>query len=116
MEEVKLHVFPVSRPSPRFTMSALRVAFEVHSVHWVSSLVKAAGCWINLNCRVLDTKDCAALHFTLHNCDSVKLSLLWSSLPAEGLESIVSLLHRISQLRYVMPSVCPWWLYYRGGG
>ncbi|XP_048880405.1 uncharacterized protein LOC125748407 isoform X2 [Brienomyrus brachyistius] len=88
----------LKRPSPRFTMSALREAFEVHSVHSVSSLVKAVGGWINLNSRVMDNKDCAALQFTLRNCKSVKLSLLWSSLPEGALESIVSLLHRVSKL------------------
>ncbi|XP_048860135.1 uncharacterized protein LOC125727462 [Brienomyrus brachyistius] len=88
----------LKRPSPRFTMSALREAFEVHSVHSVSSLVKAVGGWINLNSRDMDNKDCAALQFTLRNCESVKLSLLWSSLPEGALESIVSLLHRVSKL------------------
>lgn len=54
---------------------------------------------IDLNCTELDSKDCDALLFILRHSEGVKLKLLWSSIPTEGIQSILYMLHTVSDLR-----------------
>ncbi|KAM6892820.1 uncharacterized protein PEZ65_022873 [Lycodopsis pacificus] len=46
----------------------------------------------------MDSVDCAALLFTLRHSDRVKLNLLWTSVPAEEVESILFMLDKVSQI------------------
>ncbi|KAG9338626.1 hypothetical protein JZ751_025464 [Albula glossodonta] len=86
------------RLNSRFMMAALREIFEMGAGDLVSSLVKSAGNWINLNKRVLDSHDCAALRFILSHTDCVGLSLIWASITEEEIQRTVPLLTRVSQL------------------
>ncbi|KAK7172145.1 hypothetical protein R3I93_004447 [Phoxinus phoxinus] len=72
--------------------------YETRSPQYVSSLMSSAGSDINLNGRVLDSVHCAALRFTLEQCNTVKLNLLWTSVPEEALESFLPLLSRVTHL------------------
>ncbi|XP_056121945.1 uncharacterized protein LOC130100499 [Rhinichthys klamathensis goyatoka] len=72
--------------------------YEICSPQYVSSLMSSAGNDINLSGRVLDSVHCAALRFTLENCNTVKLNLLWTSIPEEELESFLPLLSRVTPL------------------
>jgi len=85
--------------SPSFTLSIIMEIYETRSPQYVSSLMSSAGNDINLNGRVLDSVHCAALRFTLENCNTVKLSLLWTSIPEGELESFLPLLSRVTRLR-----------------
>lgn len=88
------------RLSPSFTLSIIMEIYETRFPQYVSSLMSSAGNDINLNGRVLDSVHCAALRFTLQHCNTVKLNLLWTSIPAEELESFLPLLSRVTQLRF----------------
>nr|XP_024654434.1 uncharacterized protein LOC106674472 [Maylandia zebra] len=86
------------RPSPSFVMSSIRELYRAHDSHAVPSLLRSLGHAINLSCRELDSVDCAALIFILKHGDGVKLNLLWTSIPAEGAESILFMLDNVSHL------------------
>uniref|UniRef100_A0AAX7U0S2 NACHT domain-containing protein n=1 Tax=Astatotilapia calliptera TaxID=8154 RepID=A0AAX7U0S2_ASTCA len=86
------------RPSPSFVMSSIRELYRAHDSHAVPSLLRSLGHVINLSCRELDSVDCAALIFILKHGDRVKLNLLWTSIPAEGAESILFMLDKVSHL------------------
>ncbi|XP_042071102.1 uncharacterized protein LOC121811803 isoform X3 [Haplochromis burtoni] len=86
------------RPSPSFVMSSIRELYRAHDSHAVPSLLRSLGHVINLSCRELDSVDCAALIFILKHGDRVKLNLLWTSIPAEGAESILFMLDNVSHL------------------
>ncbi|CAI5638620.1 unnamed protein product [Oreochromis niloticus] len=86
------------RPSPSFVMSSIRELYRAHDSHAVPSLLRSLGHVINLSCRELDSVDCAALIFILKHGDGVKLNLLWTSIPAEGVESILFMLDKVSHL------------------
>ncbi|XDV31880.1 hypothetical protein PO909_002815, partial [Leuciscus waleckii] len=94
LERIKL-----KRLSPSFTLSIIMEIYESRSPQYVSSLMSSAGNDINLSGRVLDSVHCAALRFTLENCNTVKLNLFWTSVPEEELESFLPLLSRVTQLR-----------------
>ncbi|XP_063323367.1 uncharacterized protein LOC134620941 [Pelmatolapia mariae] len=86
------------RPSPSFAMSSIRELYRAHDSHAVPSLLRSFGHVINLSSRELDSVDCAALIFILKHGDGVKLNLLWTSIPAEGVESILFMLDKVSHL------------------
>ncbi|XP_063325343.1 uncharacterized protein LOC134624307 isoform X2 [Pelmatolapia mariae] len=86
------------RPSPSFVMSSIREIYRAHNSHAVPSLLRSLGPVINLSCRKLDSVDCAALIFILKHGDGVRLNLLWTSIPAEGVESILLMLDNVSHL------------------
>ncbi|CAI5657212.1 unnamed protein product [Oreochromis niloticus] len=86
------------RPSPSFVMSSIRELNRAHNSHAVPSLLRSLGHVINLSCRKLDSVDCAALIFVLKHGDGVRLNLLWTSIPAEGVESILLMLDNVSHL------------------
>ncbi|XP_027867483.1 uncharacterized protein LOC114141201 [Xiphophorus couchianus] len=93
-----LHRMVIQRPSPSFVRTSIREIFRTHPSHMISWLLRSLDLVINLNCTELDSKDCDALLFILRHSDGVKLKLLWSSIPAEGIQSILSVLHRVSDL------------------
>ncbi|XP_014894055.1 uncharacterized protein LOC106951188 isoform X2 [Poecilia latipinna] len=86
------------RPSPSFVRTSIKEIFRTHHSHLIPGLLRSLGHVINLNCTELDSEDCDALLFILRHSDGVKLKLLWSSIPAEGIQSILSLLHTVSDL------------------
>ncbi|XP_059390056.1 protein NLRC5-like isoform X3 [Carassius carassius] len=88
----------LKRLSPSFTLSIIMEIYETHFPQYVSSLMSSVKNYINLNGRVLDSVHCAALRFTLQHCNTVKLNLLWTSIPAEELESFLPLLRRVTHL------------------
>uniref|UniRef100_A0A673M3D7 Si:ch211-281l24.3 n=1 Tax=Sinocyclocheilus rhinocerous TaxID=307959 RepID=A0A673M3D7_9TELE len=88
----------LKRLSPSFTLSIIMEIYETRFPQYVSSLMSSIGNDINLNARVLDSVRCAALRFTLEHCNTVKLNLLWTSIPEEELESFLPLLSRVKQL------------------
>ncbi|CAB1318910.1 unnamed protein product [Coregonus sp. 'balchen'] len=85
--------------SSQFERTALREIHEQRAGHLVNSLVRSSDEWINLNNLVLNHDDCEALRFALHYSDGVKLNLLLTIIPKEEMESILTLLHRVSELR-----------------
>ncbi|XP_023185164.1 uncharacterized protein LOC111607605 isoform X2 [Xiphophorus maculatus] len=93
-----LHRMVIQRPSPSFVRTSIREIFRTHPSHMISWLLRSLDLVINLNCTELDSKDCDALLFILRHSDGVKLKLLWSSIPAEGIQSILSMLHTVSDL------------------
>lgn len=96
------HIFNqqfVFRPSPSFVMTSIRELHRARARHAVPSLLRSLDHVISLSSRQLDSEDCAALIFILTHGDAVKLNLLWTSIPAEGAESILSMLDRVSDLR-----------------
>ncbi|CAI5638731.1 unnamed protein product [Oreochromis niloticus] len=86
------------RPSPSFVLSSIRELYRAHDSPAVPSLLRSFGHVINLSSRELDSVDCAALIFILKHGDGVKLNLLWTSIPAEGVESILFMLDKVSHL------------------
>ncbi|KAL1261145.1 hypothetical protein QQF64_008972, partial [Cirrhinus molitorella] len=88
----------LKRLSPSFTLSIIQQIYKTCFPQYVSSLMSSAKNDINLNGRVLDSVHCAALHFTLEHCNTIKLNLLWASIPEEELESFLPLLSRVKQL------------------
>lgn len=87
------------RPSPSFVRTSIREISRAHSSHMTPWLLRSLDHVINLSCTELDSEDCAALLFILRHSDGVKLKLMWSSIPAEGIQSILCLLHTVSDLR-----------------
>ncbi|KAK9962549.1 hypothetical protein ABG768_007907, partial [Culter alburnus] len=88
----------LKRLSPSFTLSIIMEIYETRFPQYVSSLMSSAGNDINLSGRVLDSVQCAALRFTLEHCNTVKLNLLWTSIPEEELESFLPLFSRVTRL------------------
>ncbi|XP_048015935.1 uncharacterized protein LOC125248253 [Megalobrama amblycephala] len=88
----------LKRLSPSFTLSIIMEIYETRFPQYVSSLMSSAGNDINLSGRVLDSVQCAALRFTLEHCNTVKLNLLWTSIPEEELESFLPLISRVTRL------------------
>ncbi|XP_065104812.1 uncharacterized protein [Paramisgurnus dabryanus] len=87
------------RISPRFVRAALREIYQKRAGHLIVKLLQSSADLINLCMRELDSTDCKALCFALHYSDGVKLNLLNSVIPSNETESIVKLLHRVSDLR-----------------
>ncbi|XP_008295205.1 uncharacterized protein LOC103368577 isoform X2 [Stegastes partitus] len=87
------------RPSPSFMMASIRELYRAHASHMVPSLLRSLDHVINLSCRELDSVDFAALLFTLRHSDGVKLNLLWTFIPTEGIQSLLFTLDKVSQLR-----------------
>ncbi|XP_030601091.1 uncharacterized protein LOC115791115 [Archocentrus centrarchus] len=104
VEENFSHLLPFldrlvfKRPSPSFVLSAIRHIHEAHSSHSVPSLLRSLDHVISLTCTELDSVDFSALLFILHHSDGVKLNLLWTSIPAENMESLLFTLDKVSQL------------------
>uniref|UniRef100_A0A8C1HLQ5 NACHT domain-containing protein n=1 Tax=Cyprinus carpio carpio TaxID=630221 RepID=A0A8C1HLQ5_CYPCA len=95
------HQGPLSiKISPRFVRAALKEIYQNHAGHLIVKLVKSSANLINLCMRELDSTDCKALCFALHYSDGVKLNLLNSVIPNNETDSIVKLLHRVSDLRH----------------
>ncbi|XP_016520821.1 uncharacterized protein LOC103129713 isoform X1 [Poecilia formosa] len=93
-----LHRMVIQRPSPSFVRTSIKEIFRTHHSHLIPGLLRSLGHVINLNCTELDSEDCDALLFILRHSDGVKLKLLWSSIPAEGIQSILYMLHTVSDL------------------
>ncbi|KAL3999945.1 Ig heavy chain Mem5-like protein [Sarotherodon galilaeus] len=104
LEENFSHLLPFldrivfQRSSPSFVLSAIRHIHKAHSNHSVPGLLRSLGHVINLTCTELDSDDFSALLFILHHSDTVKLNLLWTSIPAESTESVLFGLDKVSQL------------------
>ncbi|XP_056243186.1 uncharacterized protein LOC130176247 isoform X2 [Seriola aureovittata] len=86
------------RSSPGFVLTAIRETYRAHASHIVPSLLRSFDHVINLTCRELDSVDCAAVLFTLTHGDRVTLKLLWTSIPAGEIQSILFTLDKVSQL------------------
>ncbi|XP_014891255.1 uncharacterized protein LOC106949503 [Poecilia latipinna] len=86
------------RPSPSLVRTSIRQICRDHSSHLIPGLLRSLGHVINLNCTELDSEDCDALLFILRHSDGVKLKLMWSSMPAGGVQSVLCLLHSVSDL------------------
>ncbi|XP_038158238.1 uncharacterized protein LOC119794668 isoform X2 [Cyprinodon tularosa] len=93
-----LHRMVLQRPRPSFVRTSIREISRALSSHMIPALLRSLDHVIDLNCTELDSEDCAALLFILRHSDGVKLKLLWSSIPAEGIQSILHLLHKVSDL------------------
>ncbi|XP_043966318.1 uncharacterized protein LOC122827429 isoform X6 [Gambusia affinis] len=94
-----LHRMVIERPSPSFVRTSIREIFRTHpSYHTITGLLRSLDHVIDLNCTELDSKDCDALLFILRHSEGVKLKLLWSSIPTEGIQSILYMLHTVSDL------------------
>ncbi|XP_015258675.1 PREDICTED: uncharacterized protein LOC107103468 [Cyprinodon variegatus] len=93
-----LHRMVLQRPRPSFVRTSIREISRALSSHMIPGLLRSLDHVINLSCTELDSEDCAALLFILRHSDGVKLKLLWSSIPAEGIQSILHLLHKVSDL------------------
>ncbi|XP_047211831.1 uncharacterized protein LOC124861907 isoform X2 [Girardinichthys multiradiatus] len=93
-----LHRMVLQRPSPSFVRTSIREIYRGHSSHMIPSLLRSLDHVINLSCTEMDSEDCAALIFILRHSDGVRLKLLWSSIPAEGIQSILRMLHTVSDL------------------
>ncbi|XP_050971862.1 uncharacterized protein LOC127168819 isoform X2 [Labeo rohita] len=87
------------RISPRFVRAALKEIYQNRAGHQIVKLVKSSANLINLCMRELDSTDCKALCFALHYSDGVKLNLVNSAITNSETDSIVKLLHRVSELR-----------------
>ncbi|MEQ2185843.1 hypothetical protein GOODEAATRI_022289 [Goodea atripinnis] len=100
LTKLRVAVDPLSafRPSPSFVRTSIREIYRGHSSHMIPSLLRSLDHVINLSCTELDSEDCAALIFILRHSDGVRLKLLWSSIPAEGIQSILRMLHTVSDL------------------
>ncbi|XP_042369198.1 uncharacterized protein LOC121962933 [Plectropomus leopardus] len=79
-------------------MTAIRQIYEACASHFIPSLLRSLDHVINLTCREMDSADWDALLFILKHGDSVKLNLLWTSIPAEQIKFLVFTLDRVSQL------------------
>ncbi|KAK2857169.1 hypothetical protein Q5P01_005904 [Channa striata] len=88
----------ITRSSPRFVLAALRQVYNTQARPLIPSLVRSLGHVISLTCRELDSVDVAALIFTLRHSDSVRLNLVWTSIPAEEVQRILFTLDRVSHL------------------
>ncbi|XP_064858499.1 uncharacterized protein LOC115144020 isoform X2 [Oncorhynchus nerka] len=87
------------RMNSHFERTALKEIHQQRAGHMVMTLVRSSDEWINLNNLVLKQDDCEALRFALHYSDGVKLNLLWTVIPKEEMGKILTLLHRVSELR-----------------
>ncbi|KAM9412114.1 uncharacterized protein ACWYII_026470 isoform 3-T3 [Salvelinus alpinus] len=87
------------RMNSHFERTALKEIHKQRAGHMVTTLVRSSDEWINLNNQVLKHDDCEALRFALHYSDGVKLNLLWTVIPKEEMGRILTLLHRVSELR-----------------
>ncbi|XP_068576788.1 uncharacterized protein [Cebidichthys violaceus] len=85
---------------PSFVLTAIREIYKAGTAPVVPSLLRSLDHEIDLTCRGMDSVDCAALLFTLKHSDRVKLNLLWTSVPAEAVESILFMLDKVSQIRW----------------
>ncbi|KAM6892870.1 uncharacterized protein PEZ65_022932 [Lycodopsis pacificus] len=83
---------------PSFVLTAIREIYKAGAAPLVAGLLKSLDHEIDLTCRGMDSVDCAALLFTLRHSDRVKLNLLWTSVPAEEVESILFMLDKVSQI------------------
>lgn len=97
---ILLNFFPrLYSISPLFVRAALKKIYEERAGHLIVKLVQSSANLINLCTRELDSADCKALCFALHYSDGVKLNLLNSVIPNNEIDSIVKLMHRVSELR-----------------
>ncbi|XP_029282784.1 uncharacterized protein LOC115005114 isoform X2 [Cottoperca gobio] len=85
-------------PSPSFVLTAIREIYKAGASPLIPCLLRSLDHVISLTCKEMDSVHCAALHFTLTHSDRVKLNLLWTSIPAGEIESLVSMLDKVSQL------------------
>ncbi|KAK9524181.1 hypothetical protein VZT92_018041 [Zoarces viviparus] len=83
---------------PSFVLTAIREIYKAGAAPLVAALLRSLDHEIDLTCRGMDSVDCAALLFTLRHSDGVKLNLLWTSVPAEEVESILFMLDKVSQI------------------
>ncbi|XP_068575513.1 uncharacterized protein [Cebidichthys violaceus] len=83
---------------PSFVLTAIREIYKAAAAPVVPSLLRSLDHEIDLTCGGMDSVDCAALCFTLRHSDGVKLKLLWTSIPAEEVESILFMLDTVSQI------------------
>ncbi|KAI9519621.1 hypothetical protein NQZ68_026826 [Dissostichus eleginoides] len=86
------------RPCPSFVLTAIREIYKARASSIIPSLLRSLDHVINLTCREMSPMDCAALLYTLAHSDGVKLNLLWTSIPAWKIESILLNLDNVSQL------------------
>ncbi|XP_037651114.1 uncharacterized protein LOC119503395 isoform X8 [Sebastes umbrosus] len=86
------------RPCPTFVLTAIREIYRAGAGPIIPSLLRSLDHVISLTGREMDSVDCAALLFTLKHSDRVKLDLLWTSIPAGEIESILFMLDKVSQL------------------
>ncbi|XP_075950847.1 uncharacterized protein LOC142952788 isoform X1 [Anarhichas minor] len=83
---------------PSFVLTAIREIYKARAAPLVAGLLRSLDHEIDLTCRGMDSVDCAALLFILSHSDGVKLNLLWTSVPAEEVESILLMLGKVSQI------------------
>ncbi|KAK5882836.1 hypothetical protein CesoFtcFv8_021381 [Champsocephalus esox] len=86
------------RPCPSFVLTAIREIYKARASSIIPSLLRSLGHVINLTCREMSPMDCDALLYSLAHSDGVKLNLLWTSIPARKIESILLNLDKVSQL------------------
>ncbi|XP_052418802.1 uncharacterized protein LOC127963125 isoform X7 [Carassius gibelio] len=86
------------RMSSAFMLCVIREVYESGSAGFVSSLLSSVENYINLQSRDLDSVHCASLRFTLQHCTAASLSLQWTSVPEEELQSILPLFTHLSHL------------------
>ncbi|XP_033935170.1 uncharacterized protein [Pseudochaenichthys georgianus] len=86
------------RPCPSFVLTAIREIYKARASPIIPSLLRSLGHVINLTCREMSPMDCDALLYSLAHSDGVKLNLLWTSIPARKIESILLNLDKVSQL------------------
>ncbi|KAJ4944189.1 hypothetical protein JOQ06_012734 [Pogonophryne albipinna] len=86
------------RPCPSFVLTAIREIYRARASSIIPSLLRSLDQVINLTCREMSPMDCVALLYTLAHSDGVKLNLLWASIPAWKIESILLNLDNVSQL------------------
>ncbi|XP_037829733.1 protein NLRC5 [Kryptolebias marmoratus] len=87
-----------SRLSPIFVETSIREIYRSQAGHMIPGFLRSLDHVINLSCRELNSEDCAALLFILRHSEEVKLKLLWTFIPTEGIQSILFLLHKVSDL------------------
>lgn len=98
-QSVLVNTLNAFRPCPSFVLTAIREIYRAGAGPIIPSLLRSLDHVISLTCREMDSVDCAALLFTLKHSDRVKLDLLWTSIPAGEIESILFMLDKVSQLR-----------------
>ncbi|KAI9534263.1 hypothetical protein NQZ68_014671 [Dissostichus eleginoides] len=86
------------RPCPSFVLTAIREIYKARASPIIPSLLRSLDHVINLTCRDMSPMDCDALLYTLAHSDGVRLNLLWTSIPAWKIESILLNLDNVSQL------------------
>ncbi|KAF3850657.1 hypothetical protein F7725_012429 [Dissostichus mawsoni] len=77
------------RPCPSFVLTAIREIYKARASPIIPSLLRSLDHVINLTCREMSPVDCDALLYTLAHSDGVRLNLLWTSIPAWKIESIL---------------------------